>query len=88
MNKFDRPLRKDNNTCHDACSGKGKHSDLQMYGMSKLYNVLAVKEIQNRIGSPKGMLHVDAYQAVASCLGHLVPSRRLPSDAGGYRSHM
>ena len=38
-----------------ARRGVGKRSDLQMYGTSKLYNVLAVKEIGQRL---KGALRV------------------------------
>lgn len=33
-----------------------------MYGTSKLYNVLAVKEIQKRIGSPQGALASELYK--------------------------
>ena len=47
--------------CPSARRGKGKNSDLQMYGTSKLYNVLAVKEIQNRIGKPEGALASEQY---------------------------
>ncbi len=39
-----------------ACRGVGKRSDLQMYGTSKLYNVLAVKEIGQRL---KGALRLE-----------------------------
>ena len=44
-------LRVEHLTAH---RGVGKRSDLQMYGTSKLYNVLAVKEIGKRL---RGALH-------------------------------
>ena len=45
-----------NGHCYCACMHRatGKQSDLQIYGTSKLYNILAAKEIQKRIGDPKG----------------------------------
>ena len=58
-----RPLRgclsRSDGDCHRFLRrrGTGKQSDLQMYGTSKLYGILAVKEMQKRIGEPKGELH-------------------------------